>query len=184
MGLVPFVTASFKPLKTEGEETLTVMVEGTQLLCFSHFPSMLSPSTDRGHGTVNCGQGGDRWSSCPKSLKRLRSLPLPVWMSQLIFQWAAQVSTGLYMVQRGRWHKMIKFPYPTSTTAKPCIVCLLYSRRISLFEENCFWLWAVLVLWRLLGQGCISFENRWYRPNGGDWGQNSWRNYLNEKVLD
>lgn len=60
MGLVPFVTTSFEPLKAEGEEVLPVVVEGVQLLCFSHLPSMLSPSTDRGHGTVNCGQGGDR----------------------------------------------------------------------------------------------------------------------------
>lgn len=23
-----------------------------------------------------------------------------------------------------------------------------------------------LILWKLVGQSCISFENRWYRPNG------------------
>lgn len=48
VGLVPFMPTSFKPLKAEGEEMLLVMVEGAQLLCFSHFPSMLRPSTRQG----------------------------------------------------------------------------------------------------------------------------------------
>lgn len=168
MGLVPFVTTSFKPLKAEGEGMLPVMVERAQLLSFSHFPSMLSPSTDRGHGTVNCGQGEDRWSSCPKSLKRLRSLPLPVWMSQLIFQWAAQVSTELYMVQIGRWHKNYQIPlsylYHSKTFA--FFACLIIEEHHCLKKIVSMGLWGVLLLWRLLGQGCISFENRQYRPNG------------------
>lgn len=166
MWLAPFVTTSFKTLEGEGEEMLPVMVEGAQLLCFSHFLSMLSPSTDRGHGTVNCGQGGDRWSSWPKSLKRLKSLPLPVWTSQLIFQWAAQVSTELYMVQR-EMTQSDQIPPSYLYHSKSCapFACLMV-------EEHHRWkkivsgYGGVLILWRLLGQGYLSFENRWYRPKG------------------
>lgn len=67
------------------------------------------PQHDEGCGTVNCGQGGDRWSSCPKSLKRLKGLPLSAWPSQLILQRAAQVGLELYMGPREKGHKATNF---------------------------------------------------------------------------
>lgn len=59
---------------------------------------------------------------------------------------------------------MIKFPYHSKNCA--FFACLIVEERHCLKKIVSGYGRGVLILWRLLGQGCISFENRWYRPTG------------------
>lgn len=145
-------------------------------------PAELRPSMDEGPGTVNCGQGGDRRSSCPKSLKRLKGLPLPAWMSQLIFselhKWALSYIWYEERDDTKRSNSLIP-PLPK----KLCAVCLLNSGRTSLLGANYFRLWWVLhPLEAFRSWLHIFWKREVYAKQVVAGCRNSWRNHLSQEV--